>query len=241
MEKQSMATRAGQQVLACGLILGLLTSCASSDVESRQEYQGELTEPNRIVVYDFSATPQDVPADSVLHSIVEQREVPQTAEEIELGRQLGDRVAANLVQELSARGIPAGRAAAGVTPVIDDVVIKGVFVALDEGSRLKRMLIGFGSGAAQLGSVVEAYQVRADGLHPLGSGEVVAGGGRMPGVLVPVAGGAAAGSAATSLVISGSMNVVKEAGPESIEGAANRTAEEIADTIEDAYKKRGWR
>jgi hypothetical protein len=242
MDKQSMAARhAGQQMLAFGLILGLLTSCASSDVESRREYEGELTEPNLIVVHDFSATPQDVPPDSALYAIVEKREVQQTADEIELGRQLGDRVAEKLVEELSARGIPAGRAAAGVTPAIGDVVIKGAFVALDEGNRLKRMLIGFGSGAAKLGSVVEAYQVRESGLHPLGSGEVVAGGGKMPGVLVPVAGGAAAGSVATSAVISGSMNVLKEAGPESIEGAASRTAEEIADTIEAVYKKRGWR
>jgi hypothetical protein len=121
------------------------------------------------------------------------------------------------------------------------MAIKGTFVALDEGSRLKRMLIGFGSGAADLGAVVEGFQMREDGLHPLGSGEVVAGGGHMPGILVPVGAGAAAGTAATSAVISGSVNVVKEAGPETIEGAADRTADEVADTIEAVYKKRGWR
>lgn len=231
----------GCHVLSLCLTIGILTACASSDVESRREYQGELTEPNRIVVYNFSTSPQDVPPNSVLFGIVEQREVPQTPEEVALGHQLGDRVAAKLVEDLNDRRIPAVRAATGASPVVGDVVLRGAFVALDEGSRVKRMLIGFGSGAAELGSVVEVYQVGDDGLHPLGSGEVIAGGGKMPGVLVPVAGGAAAGTAATSAVISGSINVVKEAGPESIEGAAHRTAEEIADTIEEVYRKRGWR
>jgi hypothetical protein len=227
--------------LSLCLALGFLTACASSDVESRREYEGELTEPNLIVVYDFSATPQDVPPTSALYGLVERREVPQTAEEVELGRLLGARVAEKLVVDLNERGIPAARAAGGAMPRVGDAAIKGAFVALDEGHQLKRVLIGFGAGAAELGSVVEAFQMREDGLHPLGSGEVVSGGGQMPGVLVPVGAGAAAGTAATSAVISGSVNVVKEAGPESIEGAADRTASEVADTIEAVYKKRGWR
>lgn len=223
------------------LVSGFLAGCASSDVESRQEYEGELTEPKLIVVHDFSATPQDVPPDSVLYGLVERRETPQSAEEVELGRQLGARVAEKLVADLNERGIPAARAADGAVPQVGDAAIRGAFIALDEGSRIKRMLIGFGSGAAELGSIVEAFQMREDGLHPLGSGEIVAGGGKMPGVLVPVGAGAVAGTAATSAVIAGSVNLVKEAGPESLEGAANRTAEEVADTIEGVYKKRGWR
>jgi len=240
MQIMTAARAAGYGLSLC-LLLGLLTACASSDVESRREYEGELTEPNLIVVYDFSATPQDVPPNSALYGLVERRDVPQTAEEVELGRLLGARVAEKLVADLNGRGIPAARAAEGAVPQVGDAAIKGTFVALDEGHRLKRVLIGFGAGAAELGSVVEAFQMRADGLHPLGHGEVVAGGGQMPGVLVPVGAGAAAGTAATSAVISGSVNLVKETGPESIEGAADRTATEVADTIEDVYKKRGWR
>ena len=56
-------------------------------------------------------------------------------------------------------------------------MIKGEFVSIDEGIRLKRMLIGFGAGAAELRSVAEGYQVRETGLYPLGSAEIVAVGG----------------------------------------------------------------
>lgn len=222
------------------LALGLLAGCASSDVTSRRGYEGEIAKPARVVVYDFSATPQDVPADSVLAGRFAQRETPQSEEEVALGRDLGARVAKRLVENLSALGIVAERAADGAVPQLGDGVIKGTFVSLDEGSRLKRMVIGFGAGAAELNTVVEGYQLRETGLHPLGSAEIEAGGGKMPGILAPVGIGAAAGRAATSAAISGTANVVKEVGPESIEGASLRTAEEITKIVEDAYRARGW-
>ncbi len=220
--------------------LGFLAGCATSDVTSRKTYQGELTKPARVIVYDFSATPQDVPADSVLAGQFAQRDAPQSEEEIALGRDLGARVAKRLVENLNALGIVAQRAADGAAPQLGDGVIRGAFVSLDEGSRVKRMLIGFGAGAAELRTIVEGYQLRETGLYPLGSAEIEAGGGKMPGVLVPVGVGAAAGRATTSAVIAGGANVVQEIGPESIESASLRTAEEITKIVEEAYRKRGW-
>ncbi len=222
------------------LALGVLAGCASSDVTSRRSFEGEIAKPARVIVYDFSATPQDVPADSVLAGQFARRDAPQSEEEIALGRDLGARVAKQLVEDLNALGIRAERAADGAVPKIGDGVIKGAFVSVDEGSRVKRMIIGFGAGAAELKTVVEGYQLRETGLFPLGSAEIEAGGGKMPGVLAPVGIGAAAGRAATSAVVSGGAAVVKEVGPESIEAASLRTAEEISKIIEEAYRKRGW-
>ena len=86
----------------------------------------------------------------------------------------------------------------------------------------------------------KATKLRLKVCVPLGSAEVEAGGGKMPGMLVPVAGGAAAGKAATSAAISGGLNVAKEIGPESMGGAAERTAEEITELLQEGFKKRGW-
>jgi len=102
------------------------------------------------------------------------------------------------------------------------------------------MLIGFGAGASELKTLVEGYLVTKDGLKPLGSAEIKAAGGKMPGMLVPVVGGAIAGKAGRSAVISGSMNVVQELGPESMNAAAKRTAKEIANLLQDAFRRRGW-
>ena len=62
----------------------------------------------------------------------------------------------------------------------------------------------------------------------------------MPGIVIPVTGGAIAGRAATSAVIAGSANVAQELGPEGIQGAAKRTAKEIAKLLRDAFQKQGW-
>ncbi len=223
-------------------MLTILTGCASSDVTARRSYVAdqEIARPSRIIVHSFAATPGDVPADAAIAGRYEKRATPQTAEEIALGRQLGDQLARNLVDEILELGFPAELAGQGPPPQVGNLVIKGQFVSIDEGSRLKRMLVGFGAGAAELKTFVEGYQVTAGGLRPLGSAEVEAGGGRMPGMLVPVAGGAAAGTAATSAAISGALNVGQEVKSESIQGAAKRTAEEIAKVLEDAFKKRGW-
>ncbi len=234
---KALSLRTGTLLAAC---LALLAACASSEVTSQKRYEGELAKPARIVVSDFAATPQDVPNDSALAGLYATRETPQSEEEIALGRELGALVAKELVEELNDRGIQAVRAASGAQPALGDGVIKGAFVAVDEGSRLKRMLIGFGSGAAELRTLVEGYQQQEDGLQPLGSAEIEAGGGQMPGVLAPIGIGAAAGRAATSAIIAGSANVVKEVGPETLQAAAERTAGEVADVVEEAYRKRGW-
>lgn len=229
--------------LASLLALAVIAGCASSDVTARRSYVADekIGRPGRIFVHSFAATPGDIPADAAIADYYARHDKPQTAEEVELGRELGDRVARALVKEILEMGFPAELAGSGPAPRAGDLVIKGVFISIDEGSRLKRMLIGFGAGAAELKTFVEGYQVTAGGLRALGSAEIEAGGGKMPGMLVPVAGGAAAGRVATSAAISGVMNAGQEIGPESIEGAAARTAEEIAEVLGEAFEKRGWK
>lgn len=226
---------------AAALGLALLASCASTDVAERSKrYQGQLSKPTRVVVYDFSATPQDVPANSALADIYSERETPQSEEEQALGRKLGARSSELLVERLNEMGIEAVRAEEGDVAQLEEAVIRGAFVSVDEGSRWKRMLIGFGAGANELITIVEGYKMREDGLVPIGHAKIKAEGGYMPGVLAPVGVGAATGKAATSAVISGVANVAQEVGPESIEDAADRTASQAADIIQNAYKERGW-
>ena len=230
-------------IAATSLIaLLLLASCATSDVTARRSSVGDeqLPRPGRIIVHSFAATPGDIPADSAIAGHYDRRDTPQTAQEVAVGRRLGDQVAVRLVDEILKMGLPAERAGSGPPPHRGDLIIKGEFVSINEGSRLKRMLIGFGAGSAELMTFVEGYQVTADGLRPLKSVEVKAAGGRMPGMLVPVVGGAVAGSAGTSVAISGSLNVAQEMGPESIEGAAKRTANEIGKVLSEAFKRQGW-
>ena len=142
--------------------------------------------------------------------------------------------------EVFLNGMPAERAGSGPPPGNGDVLIKGAFVSINKGSRTTRMLIGFGAGAAKLETYVASYQITPTGKRLLGEKQVTAKGGKMPGMLVPVAGGAAMGTAATSAAISGGLNVGQEAGPESLRAAAKRTAKRIAKTLSEAFARRGW-
>ncbi len=222
--------------------LAVLVGCASSDVTARRQAPGsqDVAKPQRIIVHNFAGTPADLPPDSAIATHYARRSQPQTAKEIEIGRMLGAQVAAELVTEILNMGMPAERAGGGPPAQPGDHILRGEFVSIDEGSRLKRMLIGFGAGAAELKTLVEAYEVTTTGLRPLGSAEVTAGGGKMSGMLVPVLGGAAAGAAGRAAIISGSLNVVQEMGPESLRAAAKRTAKEIAKVLKDVFRKRGW-
>ena len=219
----------------------VVTGCASSEVTERQSYIGneKLARPDRIIVYDFAATPADVPADSALSNHYEGHSAPQTQEEMETGRKLGSQVAKELVTEIQRMGLPAVRAAGQPAPRVGDIVIRGYFVSIDEGGAGKRILIGFGSGAAELRTVVEGYQMTNQGLRPLGTRETEAGGGEMPGMLVPVAVMAATGSP-VGLIVGGAAKLKGETGSETIEGAATRTAKEVGNELQVAFDRQGW-
>jgi hypothetical protein len=62
----------------------------------------------------------------------------------------------------------------------------------------------------------------------------------MPGMLVPVAGGAAAGHVLTSAAISGGLATLREIGGPLASDLEN-IAEELADRTVAFYERRGWR
>ncbi len=224
------------------LVAGLLGACASAEVTSSKSYIGDekIPRPDRIIVYTFSATPAEVPPNSAIADRVTGHATPQTNQELEVGRKLGASVARNLVAQIRAMGLPATEAAKAPKPKAGDAVIKGHFVSIDEGSVSKRMLVGFGSGAAELRTVVEGYQVTDKGLRPLGSREIDSDGGKTPGVLVPAAVTVATANP-VGLVVGGAVKVAGEAtGSETLEGAAKRTAKAIAEELKAAFQKQGW-
>jgi hypothetical protein len=228
--------------LALLIVPAVFAGCASSKITSDTPLMAgdNIAKPARVIVWDFAATPADIPASSPASRLYETRSTPQSAKDVELGRQLGTRIADQLVEDIRAMGLAAERDDASLPPQEGDLIIRGELVSIDEGSRVKRMLIGFGSGAVKLETLVEVYQIRGQGLHPLGSSSVEAGGGKLPGMIVPVGIGAAAGSAATSAVVSGAGNIAQEVGPESLEAAADRTASAISERLKVEFVNSGW-
>ncbi len=87
---------------------------------------------------------------------------------------------------------------------------------------------------------VEGYVMTDQGLRELGSREIDAGGGKTPGVMVPLAVTIATANP-IGLIVGGAMKVTGEAtGSSTIEGSAKRTAKEIADELREAFERQGW-
>ena len=191
-------------------------------------------------MYDFAATAADVPAYSTLAGQASEGATPQTAEQIATGRQLGAQIASQLVEQIRSMGLPAAQAVAGTTPQINDIVIRGYLISVNEGSATERLAIGFGSGASELRTAVEGYQMTAQGLRKLGSGTVDSGGGKTPGAALGVVGLVATGNPA-GLIVSTGMKVYGEAsGSSKVEGRAKQTAKEIADVLRQRFEQQGW-
>jgi len=191
-------------------------------------------------VYDFAATAADVPAYSTLAGQASEGATPQIAEQIATGRQLGAEIGSQLVEQIRSMGLPAARAVAGTTPQVNDIVIRGYLISVNEGSAAERLAIGFGSGASELRTAVEGYQMTAQGLRKLGSGTVDSGGGKTPGAALGVVGLVATGNPA-GLIVSTGMKVYGEAsGSSKVEGRAKQTAKEIADVLKQRFEQEGW-
>ena len=174
--------RSHSYLVPCLFTLLVVAGCASTNVTSRdQVVTGQLPRPAHIWVYDFAATPADVPADSALAGQRSEYSTPPTAEDIATGRRLGAQIATELVAQINGMGMPAEHAVTGTIPQINDIVIRGYLISIDEGSAEKRVAIGFGSGASELEVAVEGLQVTPRGLRKLGSGTTVSGGGKGPG------------------------------------------------------------
>lgn len=223
-------------------ILAVLAGCASTKVTERQmlDPQARIPRPDRILVYDFAATPADIPAWSAAAGQYAAPSTPPTAEEIEAGRKLGELVAQELVAEIQGMGLSAVRAAGQPAPRVGDGMLVGYFEAIDTGSTTRRLVLGFGSGAADLGTAVEGYVMTDQGPRLLGSGKLGSKGGKTPGLLVPLAVVAATANP-LGLIVMGAAKLHGEVtGRTKIEGAAKRTAKLVADELREGFQRRGW-
>jgi Domain of unknown function (DUF4410) len=226
-------------VIHC-LALIALVGCASTKVTERQTYQhGQLPRPDRILVYDFATTYADLPSWSEPARRYDATMTATSGEDIEKGRELGAKVANNLVEEIREMGLPA-TSGEGQTLRPGDIMIVGYFESIDEGSAAKRVVLGFGSGGADLKTQVEGYQMTEQGPRELGSRDVDSGPGKSPGVIVPLAVTLATHNpigliAGTALHVGGEVS-----GKTTIDGSAQRTAKEIGGELKTIFQENGW-
>lgn len=234
---RSSAMRAAVVLVA----LVLATGCASIKLQNRQEYEGEkLARPDHILVHDFAATVEDLPDWSDAAQTNADVRADAKPEEIEAGRKLGVQMTDALVRRIVAMGLPAERATQATHPSPGDIVIVGYLTSVDEGSGFKRVVIGFGSGAAEVTSQVEGYLATENGLQKLGSGEATSTKGRSPGAVVPIIVTVVTANP-IGLIVTAPIKIGSEmSGRNKIEGVGEKMADKIADELEKKFREQGW-
>ena len=144
------------------LTLVVLAGCAPTDMDTIQEYSGKslLPRPDRVLVYDFAVSANDVKLNSAIGARLANlvTGAQENEEQVKVGRAVAKALSGSLVKELEQLGLPVEQASSETMPTATTVVIHGQFLTIDEGNRLRRMVIGFGVGGTDLRTKVQVYQ-----------------------------------------------------------------------------------
>jgi hypothetical protein len=226
-------------VCASLLTMVLLAGCASTkETNVQQTSYGSLPRPNQIWVYDFAASPADVPPESALAG--SGYAGPETPDQLAQGRQLGAQIAGEVVQQINAMGLPAAIASAGTRPQLNDIVIEGSILSVQTGNAAERVTIGFAAGDTELKVAVEGFHMTTNGLHELGSADLTAKGAETPGAAFGLATMLATHNPAGFIVSTGMKAYGEESGSDTIAGRAKQIGQQIADQLKTKFQQQGW-
>jgi len=223
--------------LATPLLLAV--ACAQISVRPiARNADNHLPPPARILVYNFAISETEViEYDGIMRQQPTNRDPIERRREI--GRIAGEALAANLTNKLRHLGFTVERASSGAVADENDLVIDGRFVIVDQGNPLRRLIFGFGAGAATLQTRVQV--IAAGQRRKLLEFATQAHSGTMPGAVTtaPIAAmvpfglsvGLTAGSAVATRL--GSQ-------PSDVTQMAAASADEAACYLSEFFAKLGW-
>ncbi|HSB86324.1 MAG TPA: DUF4410 domain-containing protein [Ilumatobacteraceae bacterium] len=241
------ARRASAVHALAGLLvsLALLAGCAPTKVQQTIETTGALPKPDRILVYDFAVSPDEVKLDEGLSAEIKQRyeheqATPRTAQELKVGHTVANVVAGELVKKIQSYGLWAERAMGTPSRRGNTLLINGQFLTIDEGNRAERVVIGFAAGRTDVQADVQIYELTARGEQEVealkASGESAA----KPGMAEMMGVGALAHHLLMSTLVSGTVAGVSEAKFDTVEDDGRRMADKIAANLGQYFVSQGW-
>ena len=211
-----------------------LVGCAArTDVKLRKQYDGEnpLPRPDLILVHNFVTSPDtsDTPSATTI-----------TDEEAEVGKYVADVLSKTLADEFQWMGLQAQKVVGEVTPEGSTLSIEGEFLHVEKGSQFKRLVIGFGVGAAEVLARVHIYLETDKEKIEVQEFLARAKSSAKPGMGPFVGVGALAGRAGTAAVASGGVGIATEKKGGEIEAITTSLAKEIMEHVRLLFDKQGW-
>ena len=216
--------------------------CATTNVTSESPTYGGAPKPQRVLVYAFATSPDEVQLD---HSLTAQswrlEGLSVSAEDAKVGHDVADKLANHLVEKLIALGLPAERAVGGAPrDGIPTVVIEGQFLTINEGTRTERVVIGLGLGRSDVRTAVQVTEILPEGSRLLDTFEVNAKSDSTPGMAETMGAGAVAGHLAASAAVSAGKAVASEELGTDVDADALRTATQISKVMQRFFVGEGW-
>ena len=225
------------------LFILLLAGCAQTAVmETAEIANSGLARPERVLIYNFAVTPQDVELNSSIFAHLQRNigAADQSEDEIQTGHEVADALANELSQKIAAMGLNPVRADQSMPVAPGSILITGQFVKIDEGNRLRRNVIGLGFGKSSIDTNVSLLAPGTSGYEQLIAFDAHADSGEMPGAaeLGPVGAAAGAGAAAViaTNVATGGIKSYKSASAQQ----AKKIADKIASQLADYFAQQGW-
>ncbi|GAN75855.1 DUF4410 domain-containing protein [Acidisphaera rubrifaciens] len=221
----------------------LLAACARGHVTPVATAPAAGTPaPMRVLVTDFAVSPAAVHLDSGLaarlmrsgSSVAAQQEQQTAAETTQAA------LRRTLVAKLQSYGLPAEYLPPGYKPPPRSALVQGHILAINEGNRTRRTVVGLGAGKSSVAGDAQLTYVGAGGTKFLAAFSGSADSGRMPGAAETMGVGAAAGSLGAATAVTGGTHALAETRRTTNEANADQLADALARQIADYAASQGW-
>ena len=224
----------GQLAMAQNSAGNILIGDVKADVLQRYGGPEALPKPNRVLIRDFTVPVDDITLDESVAGELHRRLMLRLgADEDSSPEVLAQRVqtafAETLTDELRKANIPVENMHAAAPTSDSDLVVEGEFMAINEGDKTRRIIVGFGRGASDIKTHVTVSSVTQG--HPTVVLEfnLSSESGKKPG------------AAATGGI--GALAVAAAAGGDrnsTVEADASRTAKLVAKQLETFMADQKW-
>ena len=224
------------------LFVMVLAACAPTQVQVVDESSKLMPRPEKIYVYNFAVSPDEVILDHGISGDIQNlvSKQPRTEQEKAIGRAVANALAANLTQEIWNMGLPAERMSGPLPGSGNIVLISGQFTSIDEGNQAERVVIGLGVGRTSVKTYTRVLDARGGARKLLVEFQTDAASGYKPGMAETMGAGAVAGHVGTAAAIGGGLAIGSEAFSANVEADAKRTAKDIAKQLKDYFAYQGW-
>ena len=233
-------------MLRAALLALPVAGCSKARVVEEQAYAGpRLPAPSRILVRDFAVSPADVQLDQGIRGRVEQTFSSASPDDQRLAaaRTAASALAEALVQALRASpDLPVERIAPGTMPRSGrSLLVEGRLLAVDEGNRTQRTMIGFGRGQARMEAEAALYWIEP-GAAPrrIEAFDGTTDSGSAPGMAASLGVGAAARRLATSAAAGGGAHGAIEGSRADDTDEARRIGTALGAKVKQFCVAQGW-